>query len=92
MNLVAKEYVAARLDNWGVLVLSEFTGSAKELRAAVQVNPHDLDGLAVAIEAAMQMPQSEQRRRMLALRRTVKRNDVFRWANSFLEALSNDRS
>lgn len=92
MNLVAKEYVAARLDNWGVLVLSEFTGSAKELRAAVQVNPHDLDGLAVAIETALHMPQSEQRRRMLALRRTIKRNDVFHWANSFLEALSNDGS
>ena len=88
MNLVAKEYVAARTDNWGVLVLSEFTGSAKELRAALLVNPHDIDALSAAIETALEMPQSEQERRLKSLRRTIKRNDVYHWANSFLDALS----
>ena len=88
MNLVAKEYVAARTDNWGVLVLSEFTGSAKELRAALLVNPHDIDALSAAIETALEMPQSEQERRLKSLRRTIKRNDVYHWARSFLDALA----
>ena len=88
INLVAKEYVAARTDNWGVLVLSEFTGSAKELRAALLVNPHDIDALSAAIETALEMPHSEQERRLKSLRRTIKRNDVYHWANSFLDALA----
>ncbi|MEE8246358.1 MAG: trehalose-6-phosphate synthase, partial [Alphaproteobacteria bacterium] len=82
------EYVAARTDNWGVLVLSEFTGSAKELRAALLVNPHDIDALSAAIETALEMPQSEQERRLKSLRRTIKRNDVYHWARSFLDALA----
>jgi trehalose 6-phosphate synthase len=85
MNLVAKEYVACRLDNSGVLVLSEFTGAAHELRSAVLVNPHDTDGLTGALENAMRMPADEQRRRMRALRRVVERRDVYAWARSFFE-------
>src|SRR5699024_8092623 len=59
MNLVAKEYVAARTDHSGVLVLSEFTGAADELTSALLVNPHDIDGLKDAIEYATRMPRGE---------------------------------
>ncbi len=88
MNLVAKEYVASRGDNTGVLVLSEFTGSAKELQAALLVNPHDIDGLEAALYTAMHMPKREQEDRMKTLHRALRRNDVFHWANRFLDALA----
>lgn len=88
MNLVAKEFVASRRDGQGVLVLSEFTGATHELgRWAVLVNPYDLDGAAAALERAIEMPPEEARRRMTAMRRTVRRNDVHRWAGNFLEDL-----
>jgi trehalose 6-phosphate synthase len=88
MNLVAKEYVATRADNHGVLVLSEFTGAADELRQAVRVNPHDIEGLKDAIMTAVQMPPAEQSRRMRSLRRRVLDNDVNAWSSSFLRALA----
>jgi trehalose 6-phosphate synthase len=87
MNLVAKEYVMTRRDSDGVLILSEFAGAARELTSALLVNPHDLDGLASTIEAGLQMPLDEQRRRMRAMQRQIRRNDVFHWANHFLDAL-----
>ena len=87
MNLVAKEYVACRSDLGGALVLSEFTGAAAELRQAYLVNPHDTEGVKDAIEAALNQPVEEGRRRMRALRRQVLAHDVDRWARSFLEAL-----
>jgi trehalose 6-phosphate synthase len=87
MNLVAKEYAATRHDNTGVLVLSEFTGSARELSSALLVNPHDIDGLAKTLDTALHLPSEEQRQRMRSLRRVVKRHDVFHWARSFLDAL-----
>jgi trehalose 6-phosphate synthase len=87
MNLVAKEYVATRLDNDGVLILSEFTGAANELRASLLVNPHDINGIEDALESALAMPPGEQRRRMRSLRRAVRKRDVFRWAREFFEAL-----
>lgn len=87
MNLVAKEYVATRGDNRGVLVLSEFTGAADELRQAVRVNPHDIEGLKDAIMVAVQMTPGEQGRRMRALRRRVLEHDVTAWSSSFLAAL-----
>src|SRR5690606_26253205 len=59
MNLVAKEYIAARTDNSGVLVLSEFAGAAKELRRAILVNPYDVDGTGAAIVSALKMPPAE---------------------------------
>jgi trehalose 6-phosphate synthase len=92
MNLVAKEYVACRSDLGGALVLSEFTGAAAELRQAYLVNPHDLDGVKDAIEAALNQPVEEGRRRMRAMRRQVLAHDVDRWARSFLEALAEPRS
>ena len=91
MNLVAKEYVACRSDLGGALVLSEFTGAAAELRQAYLVNPHDLEGVKDAIEAALNQPADEGRRRMRALRRQVLAHDVDRWARSFLDALADAR-
>ncbi|MEE6168420.1 MULTISPECIES: alpha,alpha-trehalose-phosphate synthase (UDP-forming) [unclassified Mycolicibacterium] len=88
MNLVAKEYVACRSDLGGALVLSEFTGAAAELRQAYLTNPHDLEGVKDAIEAALQQQPEEGRRRMRALRRQVLAHDVDRWARSFLDALA----
>jgi len=92
MNLVAKEYVATRFDEDGVLVLSEFTGAADELRRAVLVNPHDIAGLKDAMLGAMRMPRSERRSRMRAMRRRVVEHDVARWSSEFLEALAGSRS
>lgn len=91
MNLVAKEYVATRADNRGVLVLSEFTGAADELRQAVRVNPHDISGLKDAIMTAVTMTPSEQGKRMRSLRRRVLENDVNAWSSSFLRALDEVR-
>ena len=87
MNLVAKEYVASRPDLGGVLVLSEFTGAAAELKDALLVNPHDIDGLKAAIVTAFDMPESEKSKRMRNLRRHVLTHDVDRWARTFLDAL-----
>ncbi|MGH3772838.1 MAG: alpha,alpha-trehalose-phosphate synthase (UDP-forming) [Pseudonocardiaceae bacterium] len=87
MNLVAKEYVACRSDLSGTLVLSEFAGAAAELTSAFLVNPHDLDGIKNAIEAAITIDPEEGRRRMRALRRQVMTHNVQRWARSFLAAL-----
>ena len=66
MNLVAKEFVASRADEDGVLILSEFAGAAAELTEAIQVNPYDLDRTASAIEQALSMPEEERRARMWA--------------------------
>ncbi|MCV7400143.1 trehalose-6-phosphate synthase [Mycobacterium fragae] len=88
MNLVAKEYVACRSDLGGALVLSEFTGAAAELHQAYLVNPHDTERVKDAIEAALNQPAEEGRRRMRALRRQVLAHDVDRWARSFLDALA----
>ncbi len=92
MNLVAKEYVAARVDNRGVLVLSEFAGAADELPSAVRINPHDIDGMKDAIMRAIDMPAGEQGRRMRALRKRVIEHDVARWSRSFLAALDDAKS
>ncbi|BBY13425.1 alpha,alpha-trehalose-phosphate synthase (UDP-forming) [Mycobacterium marseillense] len=91
MNLVAKEYVACRSDLGGALVLSEFTGAAAELRQAYLVNPHDLEGVKDAIEAALNQSAEDGRRRMRSLRRQVLAHDVDRWARSFLDALAEAR-
>jgi trehalose 6-phosphate synthase len=87
MNLVAKEYVASRIDNRGVLVLSEFAGAADELPSAIRINPHDIDGMKDSIMRAIEMPSAEQGRRMRALRKKVIESDVARWSRSFLDAL-----
>jgi trehalose 6-phosphate synthase len=88
MNLVAKEYVACRSDLGGALVLSEFTGAAAELRQAYLTNPHDLEGVKDAIEAALDQDPEDGRRRMRAMRRQVLTHDVDGWARAFLSALA----
>lgn len=88
MNLVAKEYVATRTDYSGVLVLSEFAGAARELRRALLVNPHDVEGVSNAIENALRLSQDDARKRMMILRMIVRRHDVYDWAEKFLEALT----
>lgn len=87
MNLVAKEYAACRIDEQGVLVLSEFTGAADELQQALLINPHDTNGVKSAFLEALHMPVDEQRQRMRALRHTVFRHDVSRWSEDFLRAV-----
>ena len=87
MNLVAKEYIAARYDGGGSLILSEFAGAADELTQAIRVNPHDIEALKDSIMLAVEMERRAARRRMLAMRRRVMEHDVTKWADSFLAAL-----
>jgi trehalose 6-phosphate synthase len=88
MNLVAKEFVAAREDSQGVLVLSPFAGAAHELRDALQVNPYDMDGLARAIQSALTMPADEQEERMRRMRQQVEDHNIYRWAGKLLSEIS----
>jgi trehalose 6-phosphate synthase len=87
MNLVAKEFVAARDDERGVLVLSSMTGAAQELDDALIVNPYDLDGFADALVRAVDMRPREQAKRMRAMRQVVAGQDVFIWASDILDGL-----
>ncbi|QCU79498.1 trehalose-6-phosphate synthase [Citricoccus sp. SGAir0253] len=87
MNLVAKEYVAVRGGWGGVLVLSEFAGAADQLRKALLVNPHDIDGLKDAIMEAIEMDPREAGKRMRAMHRQVLANDVGKWSRDFLDRL-----
>jgi trehalose 6-phosphate synthase/phosphatase len=84
MNLVAKEFVSARDDEDGVLILSTFAGASRELIEALLVNPFDVSETAAAIEAALAMERDERRERMRMMRRTVKENNVYRWAGRLL--------
>ena len=84
MNLVAKEFVAARDDEDGVLILSTFAGASRELTEAVLINPFDVNETAEAMEIAMRMGRNERRDRMSLMRRTVKENNVYRWAGRML--------
>jgi trehalose 6-phosphate synthase len=84
MNLVAKEYLAAREDEDGVLVLSKFTGAAVELRDALLVNPYDIAGVAEAMHEGLEMSRAERRTRMQRMRRHVMDHNVYRWAASIL--------
>jgi trehalose 6-phosphate synthase/phosphatase len=88
MNLVAKEYVASRVEDTGVLVLSEFAGAATELHEALKVNPYDLASTTDTIARALQLDPEEQALRMSGLRKTVHAGDVGTWARSFMEALN----
>ncbi|MEA3149256.1 MAG: trehalose 6-phosphate synthase/phosphatase [Gammaproteobacteria bacterium] len=84
MNLVAKEFVASRDDDDGVLILSTFAGASRELAEAVLINPFDVNETADAMEIAMRMGRDERRDRMMLMRRTVKENNVYRWAGRML--------
>ena len=87
MNLVAKEFVAARDDEHGVLVLSALAGAAQELEDAVIINPYDIDAFAAELARAIKMPSEEQAARMRAMRKVVAGRNVFNWASDILEGL-----
>ena len=88
MNLVAKEYVAARDNGQGVLVLSRFTGAARELTDALLINPYAIDEFAEALHTALTMPSEEQQRRMARMRRQIEENNIYRWAGTLLSEAS----
>jgi len=92
MNLVAKEYCATNIEEDGVLILSEFAGAAAEMaKGSLMVNPYDIEGMAQAIYQAFKMDPKERTRRMRKLRRQIKDNNIYKWADSFLRvAISED--
>ena len=87
MNLVAKEFLAARRDERGVLILSQFTGAARELRDALLVNPYDIDQTADAIRAALEMEPEDKQLRMHRMRKIIKENNIYRWAGNLITEL-----
>ena len=89
MNLVAKEFIAARGDEKGVLVLSQFTGASRELKDALIINPYDGEQTAEAIHTALTMSPTEQTRRMRNMREVVRSYNVYRWAAEILKTLTN---
>jgi len=91
MNLIAKQYIAARTDKTGVLILSEMAGAAKELLEAIIVNPNNLRGIAEALLEALEMPQAEQIRRNTVMQERLQRYDAAQWAADFMEELENTR-
>ena len=91
MNLVAKEYVATKNDFSGALILSQFTGAARELTDAIQVNPYSIEEFADSIKLALQMPQDEKTKRMEKMRRVVSENNIYRWAGNIITELTSLR-
>ena len=87
MNLVAKEFVASRVDGDGVLILSQFAGAAAELQEAILINPFAIDEFARKIKEAIEMPEMERRRRMKNMRETVASNNIYRWGGSIVSKL-----
>src|SRR5467141_1257884 len=91
MNLVAKEFVAAREDEDGVLILSQFTGASRELHDALMVNPYDVNQMAEMIRRALEMPAEERHARMQRMRRVVREHNVYRWAAELISELAEIR-
>jgi trehalose-6-phosphate synthase len=91
MNLVAKEFVAARNDEQGVLILSRFTGAARELRDAVMVNPYDIERTADSICYALELEPEERTARMQRLRKVVREQNIYRWAGNLIGDLCDIR-
>ncbi|OGW86485.1 MAG: trehalose-6-phosphate synthase [Omnitrophica bacterium RIFCSPHIGHO2_02_FULL_46_11] len=87
MNLVAKEFVAARSDADGVLILSQFTGASRELPDALLINPYDYESFADTIAQALELPKEERERRMRKMREAVEQNNIYRWAGKVLSQL-----
>ncbi len=88
MNLVAKEYIVSKKDSQGALILSRFTGAARELIDALLVNPYSTEEFAVAIRDAIEMPEEEKKRRMETMYKTVSENNVYRWAGAIVNELT----
>ncbi len=91
MNLVAKEFVAARSDEQGALILSNFTGASRELHDALTVNPYDTEQLADAILFALEMNPDDRSARMMRMRRVVKEHNIYRWAANLIAELAEVR-
>ncbi|HTR24216.1 MAG TPA: trehalose-6-phosphate synthase [Terriglobales bacterium] len=91
MNLVAKEFLAARKDERGVLILSQFTGAARELRDALLINPYDIERSADAIRTALEMAPEEKQLRAQRMRRVIKENNIYRWAAKLIGELAEVR-
>jgi trehalose 6-phosphate synthase/phosphatase len=87
MNLVCKEYIASRLDQKGVLILSEMTGSSKELSDAIIINPNNMEQLVEAIHQALTMPEEEQIKRMDIMQKSLKRYNIYAWVKLFMQQL-----
>src|SRR3984957_5098484 len=87
MNLVAKEFLAARRDERGVLILSQFTGAARELRDALLVNPYDIDQTAEAIRTALEMEPEDKQFRVHRMRKVIKEHNIYRWAGNLITEL-----
>jgi len=87
MNLVAKEYVSTRIDNSGVLVLSQFTGSSRELEDAILINPYDIEDFSEKLKDAVTMDTEEVKQRMVKMRKQVAFNNIYRWAGKLLSEL-----
>lgn len=85
MNLIAKEYIAARTDQTGVLILSEMAGAAKELGEAIIINPYNVEEIALALKTALEIPPDEQKRRISLMQKRLQRYDVVRWADEFIQ-------
>ena len=87
MNLVAKEYIASKNDLNGTLILSQFTGAARELNNALSINPYDPDDFADKIKEAVEMSDAERTSRMKYLRQVVRINNIYKWADKFISEL-----
>lgn len=92
MNLVAKEFISARNDEQGVLILSQFTGASRELQDSLIVNPYDIGQTSQAIKSALEMPKEEQVKRMKHMREIVKSNNIYRWAGELVGQLTQVRA
>ncbi|MDD2689685.1 MAG: trehalose-6-phosphate synthase, partial [Candidatus Omnitrophica bacterium] len=88
MNLVAKEYVAAKKDFSGALILSQFTGAARELTDAIQINPYSIEEFSESIKLSIEMPSEEKRKRMENMRKVISENNVYRWAAHIITELT----
>ena len=88
MNIVAKEYICAKNNLAGTLLLSRFTGAARELPEAILINPYDIEDFAEKIKETLQMSKKDKLQRMAKLRETVSENDIYKWANKFINELA----
>ncbi len=91
MNLVAKEFISAREDETGVLILSQFTGASRELRDALIVNPYSIEEMAEAIRTGLEMDLGEQKARMRGMRETLRNRNIYYWAGDLITALAQVR-
>ncbi|MFH0948636.1 MAG: trehalose-6-phosphate synthase, partial [Elusimicrobiota bacterium] len=87
MNLVAKEFISANVDLKGMLLLSKFTGAARELKEAVLINPYDIESVADAIKLAIEMPPDEKKERIKKMRENIQENNIYKWAGKFISEL-----